>query len=301
MSFYVTLPTSIKNKGTISEISLSLAEPIQLSGNYQVALVEFIYNHSFKIDLGFIYYSYDRIQFSKIPLYIDDASTKESIVTEINRLIKLNIVKENYNKRYKERKEELDLYQSSLKNGIELQIKEDKLYPLKTYDQYEDTKIVDEIKDEEEYQKAPVFSIKNQTLELTFNSSLLGYLSFDGLICREFSFTSTKYHTDENPITIVTNVNFKERINIISPLYLYVPELIEWQYIGKFKAPLLRTIAIHSNEYEKIRCLIYDSPHYVDVKQNFIPKIDINIRDEYDEKVFFNYSDITLKLHFRKI
>ncbi len=95
MSFYVTLPTSIKNKCNISEISLSLAEPIQLSGNYQVALVEFIYNHSFKIDLGFIYYSYDRIQFTKIPLYIDDASTKESIVTEINRLIKLNIVKEN--------------------------------------------------------------------------------------------------------------------------------------------------------------------------------------------------------------
>ena len=301
MSFYVTLPTSIKNNGTISEISLSLAEPIQLSGNYQVALVEFIYNHSFKIDLGFIYYSYDRLEFSKIPLYVDDASTKETIVNEINRVIKLNIIKEIYNKRYKERMEELDLFEKALKNGIELQIKEDKLYPLKTFDQYQDPNIIKEINEEEEYKKAPQFFIKNNTLELAFNSSLLGYLSFDGRICKELNFNKTKYHTDETPTLVASNINFKERIKIISPLYLYVPELIEWQYIGKFKAPLLRTIAIHSNEYEIIRCIIYDSPHYVDVKQNFIPKIDINIRDEYDEKVFFNYSDITLKFHFRKV
>ena len=77
--------------------------------------------------MGFIYYSYDRLQFSKIPLYVDDSSTKEQIVTEINRLIKLNIVKEIYNKRYKGGQEELDLYQSALKNGIELEIKVDKL------------------------------------------------------------------------------------------------------------------------------------------------------------------------------
>ena len=230
MSFYVTLPTSIKSKGTISEISLNLAEPIQLYGSYQVALVEFIYNHSFKIDLGFIYYSYDRLQFSKIPLYVDDSSTKEQIVTEINRLIKLNIVKEIYNKRYKERQEELDLYQSALKNGIELEIKVDKLYPLKYYDEYHDTKIIEEIKEEEEYKKAPSFTIKNQTLELTFNSSLLGYLSLDGRICKEFKFTSTKYHTDEKPVLVASDINFKERLNIISPLYIYVPENLKLPY-----------------------------------------------------------------------
>jgi hypothetical protein len=77
-----------------------------------------------------------------------------------------------------------------------------------------------------------------------------------------------------------------------------IPDLIQYQYVGNTRAPLLRTAVVEPTLDDKIIWINFDRPHYVDVKENLISKIKIVIKHEYDDEIAFDYSSVTLKLHF---
>ena len=112
MSFYITLPSSTSALGSTSDFTTTLAQPIELNQKYKVALVELVYNHSWKIDLGNLYLFNTNSngfveQVEKIPLFLDDSFTINSLIEKINLQIKTYIIRFLYDKRYDEMLEKI--------------------------------------------------------------------------------------------------------------------------------------------------------------------------------------------------
>lgn len=81
-------------------------------------------------------------------------------------------------------------------------------------------------------------------------------------------------------------------------LHVYC-DVVEPQIIGDTLAPLLRCVhvkGIHGDIVEKV----FDSPHYVPVLPNDIDRIDIEIKDDTNQFVPFDFGKVVAKLHFRK-
>jgi hypothetical protein len=99
-------------------------------------------------------------------------------------------------------------------------------------------------------------------------------------------------------LTLSKTIDTSRKIKIVGPIYIYAPDLIEYQFLGNTRAPLLRTAVVEPTLNDKIVWLNFDRPHYVNLKVNTISQIKIAIKDEYDDKIAFDYSSLTLKLHF---
>lgn len=81
-------------------------------------------------------------------------------------------------------------------------------------------------------------------------------------------------------------------------LYVYC-SLVEPQIVGNNMAPLLRLVnveGVHGSIVEKI----FQSPHYVPVVTKEITRIDIEIKDDNNQPVPFDFGKSVLKLHVRK-
>jgi hypothetical protein len=89
-------------------------------------------------------------------------------------------------------------------------------------------------------------------------------------------------------------------VDIIGQLYIYAPDLVEYQFIGNEKAPLLAIVVVEPNTFNKVVKLTLQPPHYLNVIQNSIKTIKISIRDQFGNKILFDDSTITLKLDFIK-
>jgi hypothetical protein len=97
---------------------------------------------------------------------------------------------------------------------------------------------------------------------------------------------------------IMNNLNINERINIAPLLYVYC-DIIDYQLVGDVHAQLLRccnTVSV-SDSYVH---LIYDSPHYIKVTNNYVSDINISIfLDNGDIVKFKSGKKLFVKLHFR--
>ncbi len=81
-------------------------------------------------------------------------------------------------------------------------------------------------------------------------------------------------------------------------LYVYC-NLVEPQIVGNVIAPLLRNVhieGVHGDIVEKL----YQSPHYVPVIAKEIDRIEIDIKDDKNQSVNFQFGKTVTKLHFRK-
>jgi hypothetical protein len=76
--------------------------------------------------------------------------------------------------------------------------------------------------------------------------------------------------------------------------------IIEPQYYGNKKTPILRTVNIRS--YNDENTLFFDNPHYLNVNKSRIESINIEICDTNGNHIQFRdfFSQIHLTLHFRK-
>ena len=313
MSFYVTLPSSISDKGTTSDYTTYLADTIKLYRKYKVALVEMIYNHSWKIDLGFIYLDYGDNKIHTIPVYLDNNYSTNALITKIKTLIKDNIIEYEYNIRFNFRENELK------EHSTEIIFKYDKtkLYPSKSfYTKEKEESVINEIKQIDFYASAPCLELKKNHIDLDSNkdnlyliqnsNNLIKSVGFQGRITNELNISNNEYfflnYSSSNRVSLLANdILADKEIKISSALYIYAPDLIEWQYVGNSKAPLLRNPVVEPNPNDKLIWVNFDNPHYVNLITNNVSQIKIYIRDEYDQKVLFNYSDITLKLHFTPV
>ena len=295
MSFYITLPSSTQSTGTTSNFVTDLACPIALNQRYKVALVELLYNHSWKINLGnlHIYTQNDNLliyELSKIPIYLEDSFTITALLDKLNSEIKNSIIKLFYNKRYDERQDALKKQQPNVPS-----------FPLFNYDwPLKNLELIEEIKKRNEYINAPTFKLEDKKLIVFFRSSPIKRIVLEGRILSELGYNETIALIEPSNETLVLDrlIDPLKKIKIIGPIYIYAPDLIEYQYVGNTRAPLLRTAVVEPTPDDKIIWINFDRPHYVDVKESVISKIKIIIKDEYDDDIAFDYSSLTLKLHF---
>ena len=298
MSFYITLPSSTSALGSTSDFTTILAQPIQLNQKYKVALVELVYNHSWKIDLGNLYLFNTNNngfveQIEKIPLFLDDSFTINSLIEKINLQIKNYIIRILYDKRYNEMLEKIT-NKEPLENN--------KLYPKFKYDSsIKNTELIEEFKKSLEYLNAPTLKFEQNKLSVNLNSKLISQIALQGRVLEEIGYSESivmLMKTGAEIITLDKVIDPSKKLKIQGPIYIYAPDLIEFQYVGNTKAPLLRTAVVEPTQEEKTIWINFDRPHYVNVHNNTISKIKIHIKDEYDDNIGFDYSSITLKLHF---
>ena len=81
-------------------------------------------------------------------------------------------------------------------------------------------------------------------------------------------------------------------------LYVYC-SLVEPQIVGNVTAPLLRNVHIEGSHGEMVEKL-YHSPHYVPVIAKEVDRIEIDIKDDKNQSVPFQFGKTVVKLHFRK-
>jgi len=304
---YVYLPSNSSQNNSTTEYTTTLAEEVKLPQNCQVALVEVIYKHSWNVTVGYITYSSDSK--TTVTKYIDsfhDSETISSLVSRINTCIKDIILLKIYNKRYFDRKEEQKKAdeQKLQDSSIEYNFKSDKLYPIYLFEEFREEKIVDEVKTEFEYLNSPEFIIENNILKLKLHENFLGTIQLTGSVVKileieEKNFSSKIFKNNKKPIILNSYINPKSPIDIIGQLYIYAPDLIEYQFVGYQKAPLLAIIVVEPNSFNKVIKITLDPPHYLNIIQNSIKNIKISIRDQFGSKILFDDSTITLKLDFK--
>ena len=81
-------------------------------------------------------------------------------------------------------------------------------------------------------------------------------------------------------------------------LYVYC-SLVENQIVGNALVPLLRMVHIEGQHGETTD-QIFQNPHYVPLVTREFDCIEINIKDDTNQFVPFEYGKIVVKLHFRK-
>ena len=291
MSFYVTLPSSTYATGSTSEFTTILATPIKLNQRYKVALVELTYNHSWKMELGSLYIFVNSNNFTeqymKIPIYLEDSFTISALVERINTEIKNTMLKIIYNKRFEERLTNSQSNKTFPTNNFD--------WPIKNLD------VIEEIKNSNEYKNSPYLKIEDKQINIALNSKFITQIALEGRMLTEFGYDESKVlllKSGQDTFPLSKTIDTSRKIKIVGPIYIYAPDLIEYQYLGNTRAPLLRTAVVEPTLNDKIVWLNFDRPHYVNVKINTISQIKICIKDEYDDKIAFDYSSITLKLHF---
>jgi len=63
--------------------------------------------------------------------------------------------------------------------------------------------------------------------------------------------------------------------------------------------PLLCNVHVHGNHGDIIEKM-FDTPHYVPVLANEVDRVQIEIKDDRNQLVPFDFGKVVVKLHFRK-
>lgn len=81
-------------------------------------------------------------------------------------------------------------------------------------------------------------------------------------------------------------------------MYVYC-DLVEQQVVGNTLAQLLRTVSV-DGDFNSITTTIYNPPHYVPLLRKEFDQIEINIKDDSDRPIRFEFGKIIMKLHLRR-
>jgi hypothetical protein len=81
-------------------------------------------------------------------------------------------------------------------------------------------------------------------------------------------------------------------------LFVYC-SLVEPQIVGNVTAPLLRNVHIEGKNGDIVE-KIFTTPHYVPVNSKEVNHIEIDIKDDNNQSIPFQFGKTVVKLHFRK-
>jgi hypothetical protein len=86
----------------------------------------------------------------------------------------------------------------------------------------------------------------------------------------------------------------------ITSLFVYC-NIIVPQYVGDTRAKLLRAVEIPNNlKFGDQAVVKYENPHYIPLVINDFEYIEIDIKDDANDRIRFMYGRTRIKLHFRK-
>jgi hypothetical protein len=313
---YISLPSNSKEgtDNTTTKFRTNFDLPIRLEGDYEIAIVEAIYTQSWFINVGFIDYSYADVLTNKswtlIPIKFYDGENLGEFCLRMNDQIKEFILIKIYNQRYNFLQALYAIDNESSRNTIEkLNLN---LYPSILYNTINllanKSECLENIKKTEaEYLEAFSLSIINSRINVEFKSKRQA-IKFKGDLTKIMKLNETNLESHiYSPVNafrqILNTTNLHNELDPIclqGTLFIY-SDIGEYTYYGSQMMPLLRTLVI---DYKNIgRTLIshFDTPHYIKVNKEEINSILIDIRDDQGEKIYFENSKITIKLHYRPI
>lgn len=77
-------------------------------------------------------------------------------------------------------------------------------------------------------------------------------------------------------------------------------DLVRPSHFGDFLAPLLRIVHTSRKNAGKYVGTAFDDPHYISLASNYINRIEIAVRSNGEALVPFQYGTVLVKLHFRR-
>jgi hypothetical protein len=270
-------------KNTISEFTVALKEPIRLDTNYEVALVEMSYKHSWSIKVGKLY-----IELVE-PAYIDtfdivfhDGEHIRNFANRLNGELHQFYIQKEYDRRF-------DLKEKNL-------TEENTLLPLTKYAVTSlDFRVIEQIKSLPWIKSLPTFMADPFKFIMYLPSK--ARIRFDGKITTILNLEEKWYQSSEQVKWIYSGTIDDPNPNIIQSLFIYC-DIIDYQYVGDAYVPLLRNVVVE-NSFPKTAIAHYDNPHYVTINKSEINSIHVEIRDDTGEKIKFDQGKVIIKLHFR--
>jgi hypothetical protein len=303
-------------ENTTTFLRTNFNQPIKLQGDYEVAIVEAIYTQSWYVNVGYIEYCYSEIItnkcWQKININFFDGENLKQFCERINNQVKEFIIEKIYNNRF--------LFIQTVKSleteeNVEKIKKLDlNLYPNSKYDKENKNNklsVIDNIKkNEQEYIEAFSLSIIKGSLYVDFKNKKQS-IKFIGDISKILKCVANNNPNLEShlfmPLTKLSHqINEYDTLNIEDPnfllgtLFIY-SDIGEYTYYGSQMMPILRTLVIDYKTTGRTLISHFDTPHYIRINKEEINSILIDIRDDQGEKIFFENSKITVKLHYRPV
>lgn len=316
MSFYVTLASNVINEhhsfiqnnifltDSTTEFKTIFESPIKLDRPYEVALVEFSYKHTWKINIGKI-----RITLQPYSNMLDmdkdicltrefdidllDGENIKDLFEQLNDKIRDDYKKAIYNLRYKEFERLIALDpKTRAVIGVITNHPYGPNFPL-------DLELWSRLNSHPAVVALPKFSIdEKNNFGININSKIK--LEITGMICKILSIELPYVYEDEyENLTLEPHHLSDITPKLIQTIYLYT-DIVDYQIVGNKRAPLLRHIVVDS-EYRKVTNLFFENPYYVKVNKTCINSIDLVLRDEVGEKIKFFDGSVVAVLHFRPI
>lgn len=287
MSFYITLPSNSSMElfpnNTMTDFTVILKEPLRLDIQYEVALVELTYKHSWSLQVGRMIvrltneYSYDVFY-----LVYHDGENIKSFVNRLNGEVSEYYIKKEYNRRY-------DLFKANSSESIAL--------PKSEYNNRDkESNVISEIINSEYFRLLPRFSSDEHRF-IMYIPGEKDEIWFDGDITKILNLERRWYFSSPDDKFLKSGVIDDPSPNIIQSLFIYC-DIIDYQFVGDSFVPLLRTVVV-DNSYLKTAWVHYDNPHYLNVNKSEISSIKVQIRDDNGNKIRFENGKIIAKLHFR--
>jgi len=322
---YITLPSNEKNTNsdnTTTRYITNFDQPIKLEGLYEIALVEAIYQQSWFVQVGFVNYSYSEpgspFKWIKIPILFYDSENIIQFCKRINDQIKNFILIKIFNSRFELFKIFKELKNETIKENTKETKFDETLYPKNQYDLLNNINnkqsVIEDIKkNEREYVDSPALIYHNKHVIIEFKNKIQA-VTFEGdiakiLKCEIFNnnILETKVFNASNnlnqlslSVSEIDSIDATQAIYLLGTFFIY-SDIADYVYYGSRMMPLLRTLVIDYKTPGRTLISHFDTPHYIKINKEEINSILIDIRDQEGRKIYFDNSQIAIKLHYRPI
>lgn len=190
MSFYVTLSSnSVSNdpQNTTTNFTTNYKETIKLPGDYEVALVEAIYNLSWFLPVGTIVYSYSETEnrhFEEIPVIFHDGDSIMKLIEKFNIRLQETVLIKLYNERFKLfRDNDMKNFNNKDNPTYKKIDMPETIFPRSLYGTKNNSNVINDIKsNEKEYRHLPMLKYANEIVLFQF-ANTFRTIQFMGKIC----------------------------------------------------------------------------------------------------------------------
>jgi hypothetical protein len=271
--FYLTLPSNAVSakdlkKPSLNSFRVQLAQSIKLHGEWEVALAEISYPHSWfnvsenKATFTVLYKSWN----NNIPEPKSDCQIFDTQYNTIDQL--------------------LEALNTAYKAGLEQAIQK---YAITDVNR---KRLAVSFAYSKETGRVRIVCPTPAAIDkVRFSSHLAYMLGYEVKSGSEISENEIKWSTKEAKYPVDLRAGFYA-------MYVYC-DLVENQTVGQYMEPLLRTVTIEG-QHDDVICKIYTNPHYLSLARNEFDSVEILINDDENVPVKFNYGKVIVKLHFRR-
>jgi hypothetical protein len=264
--FYVTLPSNTASHpdNKTNEFTVRLARRIQLDGEWEVALAEIIYPHTwFNVD-GEADHWVEMVMNDdcvvKCQMPANQYESPGDLASGITQLVD----------------EELDRQQHRYDNQMpEVEVSDDAIHS-------------DELGFSVKFDNAR----RRMVMKLA-KPSLVKSIKMSGALRHVLGFEEIK--------TVAENTVAKYPVDLkggFNAMYIYC-DILPNLMVGDILAPLLRVVNVEGR-HDEIICKVYNTMHYVPLAKRELDTIQISIKDDAGRPVRFQDGKVVIKLHFRR-